>query len=555
MRAQIELRHIANIEDEATEEAFEEFSFPKIGGQIGTLSIERELADDSKYVRSQLLKRNALLSPNSAESKRQVQAVVAAPPERLILQTASTGWRPDDTAFVTPCEVFDSIKNRPQKLASPRRLNAAQRRGKKPEGNLDVWKADVAGLCGYSDLGITVLSAAFAAPLLKFTGRYSFGLGIFGKARSGKSTILMAAASVGGVGREEALSNWAASDAAIGELCRLNCDMLLPLNETGSLDRRSAYGRIARTIYKISQNQEREVHSKSSFATTDESAEYRTIFVSTSEHSIDELAKYAGETRDEGERARCVCIPANRPGRRKVIDRRPSDLPIEQRGTWAKRTLVKIRKSCKNNHGLAMRPFIKYVMSDLDHSKRQIARYMKSFIEKIEIGNLSSAIEDAADNMSLVYAGGCVAVDAGTLPYTKEVVFQAVATCFRAALQLLEEDDNAITRAKSVLRAKVTSEAVATMCRRDGYADRKGGRRELCIRASTFRAWFDRDGKAHTAALEWLEQKRLLSARRARDQGAKRQADWAEKIVKWPDTDKPTRAIVFKDPFPNGGAG
>ena len=517
-------------------------------------------ADDAKYVRSQLLKRNALLSSDVNESTEQVKAVIAAPPERLILQAASTGWRLDNTAFVTPWEVFDSVKNRPQKLASPRRLNAAQRRGKKPEGNLDVWKEDVAGLCGYSDLGITLLSAAFATPLLIFTGRYSFGLNIFGPSKDGKSTMLVAATSVGGVGREEALSNWAASDAAIGELCRLNCDMLLPLNETGSLDRRLAYSRIARTIYKISQNQGREVHSKSSFATTDDSAEYRTIFISTAERSVDELAKYAGETRDEGERARCICIPAKRQGRRKAIDRRPSDLPIEERKTWAKRTLVKIRSTCKHNHGLAMRPFIKYVMDDLDGSKRQIARYMKRFIERLEIDNLSGAIEDAADNMSLVCAGGCMAVDAGLLPYTKDEVFRAIATCFREALQLLEEEDDALERAKRILRKKLVDAPIATLDpehrtmlgeRCDGYVFNEDGRRRYVIRAPIFRAWFDGDRKSHAAALEWLEQKGFLSARRVRDHGAKRaQPDWAEKNVKWPGNAKPTRAIVFQDPFP-----
>jgi Domain of unknown function (DUF927) len=94
-----------------------------------------------------------------------------------------------------------------------------------------------------------VVSAGFAAPLLKIVGRPNFSINVFGRpetnervrgrAKKGKSVILLAGASVGGVGVEEEMPDWQATSAAQGELFRSHCDQLLPINETGLLSARA----------------------------------------------------------------------------------------------------------------------------------------------------------------------------------------------------------------------------------------------------------------------------------------------------------------------------
>ena len=87
---------------------------------------------------------------------------------------------------------------------------------------------------------------AFAALLLKLADRHSFGIYIFGRSKTGKSIILVAGSSVAGVGREGELLNWAATSAALGELCGLHCDRLMPINEVGLIKKREAYAKINR---------------------------------------------------------------------------------------------------------------------------------------------------------------------------------------------------------------------------------------------------------------------------------------------------------------------
>ena len=83
MRSDAELSHVANVEDEATGEAFEVFRFTKVGGRRDRLFVEREVADDCKQVRSRLRKYNADLSPRVEDSEREVKEAIHAEPSRL----------------------------------------------------------------------------------------------------------------------------------------------------------------------------------------------------------------------------------------------------------------------------------------------------------------------------------------------------------------------------------------------------------------------------------------------------------------------------------------
>jgi|GEM_PF-4542823 hypothetical protein len=157
------------------------------------------------------------------------------------------------------------------------------------------------------------ICAAFAAPLLSFTGRQSFGINLFGRAKAGKTTALLAGASVIGLGREADLPNCGATAAAKGESARMFNDMLLPLNEVGLLggSKKKAYPEIR------------------------------------------DYAIFAEKTRDEGEYARCIDVPVNRPNRHSIVNRFPANLPKEKRRRWAEDRVIELRKACEANHGTA----------------------------------------------------------------------------------------------------------------------------------------------------------------------------------------------------------
>ena len=560
MTSQAQLTHVANVEDDSTDEAFEVFKYVKVGGRRGTLFVERELADDAKQVRLRLRKHNAALSPNIGDSMREVEEAIRTQPSGLFRYAASTGWLPDGKGFVTTYATIDSA-NRRQKILPPRRLNAAQRRGAKPEGDLEGWKKEVAVPCGYSDLAITILSAAFAAPVLKIVGRHSFGLNIHGWAKTGKSVIVVVGSTVGGVGREEELPNWAATSAAVGEFCRLYCDRLMPINEVGLIKKKDAYGKIQPAIYQMAEGRERDRHSKSSYATTDDSGFHRTIFVSTAEHSFDYYAQLAGEARDEGEHARCVEVPAVRKGRTTVIDRWPASVPHDQRKAWARKLLKRVRSACGRHHGVALTPYVEFLMQDLQRAERRAKAYMAEFMEGLDTTRMSGAMEHAAENLSLIYAGGCMAIEAGILPYRKSDVLRAVERCFRDALLTATEESDPLLRAKRLLCRHLEGNRIFEMkspndsfdARRfDGYIANYGGRWRYVIHAASLRDWFKTEPEAARGIVAWLQEKGCLLARQPRrpTKGADRPTDWAERAVVWPDRQSTSvRSIVFYDPF------
>jgi len=407
---------------------------------------------------------------------------------------------------------------------------------------------------------MTALSAAFAAPLLKLTARNSFGLNIFGAAKTGKSMVLLAASSVAGVGREGELSNWAATSAAVGENCRIYCDRLMPINELGLIAKKSAYAKIQPTIYQISEGRERERHSKSTFAITDDSVGSRTIFCSTAEHSIDHYAQLAGETRDEGELARCTEIPAVRNNRETVIDRWPETVPVNQRTAWARKLLKRLRKACKRYHNVALEPFVRFLMQDWKRAERLVTMYMQKFMSGLDTENMSGAMEHAAENFSLILAGGVLAVDAGVLPYRKSDLLSAVTRCFLSAISVTAEERDPLASAKAILRRRLKSDRVYRVRpssasfdadQFDGYVVSDSGRWRYVIRASSLREWFKTEPRAYKLIIAWLEKKRCLVARQSRStEMVERPTDWAERTVVWPDQQSTaTRSVVFYEPF------
>src|SRR5271166_5737558 len=363
MQSQPKILHYANVEDEATDSAYEVFRFYKVDGGRGTAQIPRQSAFDPKEVRKELLRRNANLPLDEKAALKLICAAIEAEPRLAQLHCEATGWREGFDAFVTPSRVIDT-RQRERILLPPMRLSKEQRRRQASAGSLDQWRA-IPEICGYSDLGMLLLSASFAAPLLKIAGRGSFGINVHGGSKTGKSAMLVAASSVSGCGEESELPSWNDTVLALGEKARHHKDILFPINETGSLRRSEAFESIRQAIYALTEGRERDRHSASGYAISDSSALTRTIFVSSTERSMEAYAGSANQSRDEGELARCLDVAATRAGRATVMDRFPDHLDPHQSEEWARRQLARLRDLCRDNHGLAVEPFVRHLMKDI----------------------------------------------------------------------------------------------------------------------------------------------------------------------------------------------
>ena len=112
--------------------------------------------------------------------------------------------------------------------------------------------------------GATLLiSAAFAAPLLPFAEVMTFGLNIFGKSKKGKSVVLNAGGSVIGLGLEESLLTWDTTTAGILEKAGAWTDLLLPINEVGTIKgkRSDAYPKLRELTFALNAGHDTVRHS------------------------------------------------------------------------------------------------------------------------------------------------------------------------------------------------------------------------------------------------------------------------------------------------------
>lgn len=101
-------------------------------------------------------------------------------------------------------------------------------------GKLNEWKSRIAGVATLSTCMTITLAAGFAAPLLQKAGLPNFSLLIGGRSRAGKTTALLVATSLCGIGREEDLLNWNATGMRLLEAAAGFGDIVFPLNEVGA---------------------------------------------------------------------------------------------------------------------------------------------------------------------------------------------------------------------------------------------------------------------------------------------------------------------------------
>ena len=545
---------LANAEDEVTKDAYEIFRFQKVGGGSRSLRIDRDKARDPTQVCSLLIKKNADLPYDQEEARSAVEQALKSEPSKRIRYAARLGWRSDRRRFITPRGPIGARQK--VELRPPLWLNDRQHVEIGRQGNKRGWIKHVAEPCGFSNSAMLVVSAAFAAPLLEFVGLQSFGINLFGKSKVGKTAELLAAASMVGIGRESQLPNFASTSAATAELARVFNDVLLPANEVGLLagKKRDAYAPLRELTYRLSEGRDRSRHSASIFASSVKSARFRTIFVSTAEHSFTEYAAFAGETRDEGEYARCLDVPATSSKRSTIMDRYPEE---NGKARWARKQLIELRNACEDQHGMILRPYIEFLIEKSEGLRDEVQAYMDEFLAWAEGHRLEGALEHAARNMALVFAGGRLGIDAGLLPWEPDGLLKAISSCFERALAHINHHESAPQRAQEILRAKLGQSDIVrrkdTSCfsekdHQGFYEKTKNGRRSYTIYFQAFRDWFDRDNAAFRAALRWLEEKGFLHPKATDKAMPKNALDRIQQTCKWPNG-KSVRSIVFDDPF------
>jgi hypothetical protein len=294
-------------------------------------------------------------------------------------------------------------------------------------------------------------------------------------------------------------------------------------------------------------------------ATTWASSSWRGIFVSTSEYSFNDYAAFSGETRGSGEYARCLDVPAVRKGCSTVFDSFPADVEKKHRKRWARSQLAKLRGNCARYHGTALEPYVAYLMSISEQLPSRVKNHREAFMKMVRAMRLDGALEHAGHNFALIYAGGCMAIEAEILPWSEEELFNAIELCFCAAVEDIKGHTNSLARGRAVLRSKLQSDEIiqarpgesVTPEQCAGYWQDEDGIRSFTIHAKAFCEWFDSRAQA-VAVLRWLYDQGSLIGEKRKLTPSLKNTQWAVRAHRWPGN-YIAKSIRLHDPFPSAG--
>src|SRR5262249_3102989 len=129
----------------------------------------------------------------------------------------------------------------------------------------------------------------------------------------------------------------------------------------------------------FSEGRDRSRNSASTYATSASNARWRGTLVSTSENSLDALAKASGQSRDHGELARAHDVSAVVGRRSTIFDRHPANVPRAKFRSWARRQLVLLRAACEKNYGWAIDPVILTIIRLDDQAEKYVRQRIEEF--------------------------------------------------------------------------------------------------------------------------------------------------------------------------------
>ena len=543
---------VAIAEDEATKEFFGIIKYRDVDGGIRWVNIPVADLENRKALTKTLKNLGAHFSSMEAKNKRALDELLAA--KRKAKRTnfaARVGWYGSGhKAYVLPNQVIGAASSdvtiRPPQLKACEYVAGIRRRGEHAE-----WLRAVAFHAKFSSRMVFAISAALAAPLLGMAHLPSFGILVHGYGKVGKSTMLVAAASVGGYGRERDLPNFRATDSAFGEIPAAFNDSLLPLNELGLLKGSTTekYHRLRDFTYGFAEGRGTTYSKLVPIDRGSGGSQWLSISLATGEVTSNEIARDARETRMAGESVRWIDLAATRNEADDIFDRIPKKVPQAKRAEWAENRCAKIRDGCRRNHGVTIQQFIEHVIRNRKTVRKMLLSLRQEFLDRVIEAEDDAVVRHLAKCFGHIYAAGIIGAGSGTLPWQAKTVRQCIERCYRDARRELNTETDLLREGLGVLRAKTRNLPKmngAGLKSADGF--RTGGMRyRATIRAEAFKGWFP-DERQPNLVLKSLRSKHALPSRPMPPTKNGPAIVWAESQPTWPDGSRPRSVVIDVQP-------
>jgi putative DNA primase/helicase len=542
---------VAIAEDEATHEFFAIIKYRDVDGGVRRVNIPVADLDNRKALAKTLTNLGAYFSHMEAKNKRALDKLIASKRKAKRLNFAArVGWYGGGyKAYVLANRVIGAADSSGVAIRPPRGIAGGHAAGIGRAGDHAEWVRTVASPAKYSSRMVLAISAALAAPLLGMAHLPSFGILVHGRGKAGKSTMLVAAASVGGYGQEEDLPNFRATDAAFGEIPAAFNDGFLPMNELGLLkgsagERRQ---RLRDLSYGVAEGRGTTYSRLAPIQKGSTAMKWHCIALATGEETADEIARDAREIRMAGESVRWIDLAATRNEAVDIFDRIPKKVQEAERAQWVEQRCKKIREGCEHNHGVAIEQFIEQVIRNHKTVQKDVQTLRQKFVDRVVDAKDGPVVRHLAKLLGHFYAAAVIGVWFKTLPWSTKTVRKCIERCYRDARRELNTETDLLRYGLRIMHGKIRGLPKADDAELksvDGFL--KGTKpNQAIIRAEAFKSWFP-DPRLPNLVLNFLRSKNALHSRGTPKPGIA--IVWAESQLMWPDGSRPRSIVIDERP-------
>jgi uncharacterized protein (DUF927 family) len=401
------------------------------------------LQGEARELRTRLSDMGLMLAPHAAAAAALVEFLARQAPKRRVRTVPRPGWyfgEKGGAAFVLPKGAIGSVPGEEVRLDMEPPPSIYRSRGV-----LKAWRDGIASMARGNTLLIFAIATAFASPLLELLNEPGGGFNLQGRSRTGKTTLLQAAASVWGApaGRHSFVRTWDTTSAHLEAALSETNGTLAALDEAGTADPH----RLGNALYMLGGGAGR--GRATANGRTRDNASWHNIFLSTAEQAIADLQAAAGHQQTAGQAARLVDVPADAKGGHGVF--------AELHGHAGGGDLAEAVKRCAmENHGLAGPAFLKFlapkVAKDAAWAQEKLAPQIGCFLEEF----LPSDSDGQVRAVALVAVAGELATEAGVTGWELRQAWHAAGEAFAAWLAKrgsteAGEDLAAIQRVRTII--------------------------------------------------------------------------------------------------------
>jgi putative DNA primase/helicase len=361
------------------------------------------------------LRDRGLFITSSSHARKLVDFIHNVKVDRKIRTTDLAGWHEENT-FVLPGRTIgnpveeivfsnDNLKLKP--ILS--------------HGSLVDWQQNVSRYCvGNHVLAFTV-SISLAAPLLNIIHQENGGFNLMGDSSIGKSTALAVSTSVFG-NPKDAIQKWNMTINSLEGVAKAYNDNMLPLDEIGQ----STANQIGEIVYMLGNGSGKgraNIHAEAR-----KRVQFRTLFLSNGEKSLEEHMGEASKKVKAGQEVRLVDFPANCDCGYGIYQ---DIYGFESSRKFNDMLLL----NAKTYHGSPFDAYIGHVIANMDTLTTFLRESIESFIEKNVPDNASSQVMRIATRFALVAAAGTFASQHGITGWPEDEALRAVEFCFNKWLK------------------------------------------------------------------------------------------------------------------------